>query len=102
MKLTRILRPDNALGSPVTRRALAASAWAVALISTAHAAEPIRIGMAVGLSGANSVVAQLETMGIAPNRLVAKGYGDHNPVADNSTEEGRALNRRISVLVTAK
>ncbi|CAB3800170.1 substrate-binding protein [Pararobbsia alpina] len=57
MKLTRILRPDNALGSPVTRRALAASAWAVALISTAHAAEPIRIGMAVGLSGANSVVA---------------------------------------------
>jgi outer membrane protein OmpA-like peptidoglycan-associated protein len=51
---------------------------------------------------ADSVVAQLETMGIAPNRLVAKGYGDHNPVADNSTEEGRALNRRISVLVTAK
>jgi OmpA-OmpF porin, OOP family len=51
---------------------------------------------------ANSVVAQLETMGIASNRLVAKGYGDHNPVGDNSTEEGRALNRRISVLVTAK
>jgi outer membrane protein OmpA-like peptidoglycan-associated protein len=51
---------------------------------------------------ADSVVAKLETMGIAPNRLVAKGYGDHNPVADNSTEEGRALNRRISVLVTAK
>jgi outer membrane protein OmpA-like peptidoglycan-associated protein len=51
---------------------------------------------------AQSVVAHLETMGIAPNRLVAKGYGDHNPVADNSTEEGRALNRRISVLVTAK
>jgi OmpA-OmpF porin, OOP family len=51
---------------------------------------------------ANSVVAQLETAGIAPNRLVAKGYGDHNPVGDNSTEDGRALNRRISVLVTAK
>jgi OOP family OmpA-OmpF porin len=51
---------------------------------------------------ANTVVAQLETMGIASNRLVAKGYGDHNPVGDNSTEEGRALNRRISVLVTAK
>lgn len=51
---------------------------------------------------ADSVVAQLETMGIAGNRLVAKGYGDEHPVADNNTPEGRALNRRISMLVTAK
>jgi OmpA-OmpF porin, OOP family len=51
---------------------------------------------------ANSVVDQLETMGIARDRLVAKGYGDEHPVADNSTEGGRALNRRISMLVTAK
>ena len=51
---------------------------------------------------ADSVVAQLETMGIAPDRLVAKGYGDQHAVADNSTAEGRALNRRISMLVTAK
>ena len=51
---------------------------------------------------ANSVVDQLQTMGIARDRLVAKGYGDEHPVADNSTTEGRALNRRISMLVTAK
>ena len=51
---------------------------------------------------ANSVVTQLETMGIAPNRLVAKGYGDTHPVGDNSTAEGRALNRRISMLVIQK
>jgi OmpA-OmpF porin, OOP family len=51
---------------------------------------------------ADSVVAQLETMGIAADRLRAKGYGDQYPVGDNSTEEGRALNRRISMLVTAK
>jgi K(+)-stimulated pyrophosphate-energized sodium pump len=41
-------------------------------------------------------------MGVAPNALEAKGYGQEHPVADNSTEEGRALNRRISMLVTEK
>ena len=51
---------------------------------------------------ADSVVTQLETMGVAPNRLVAKGYGDTHPVGDNSTAEGRALNRRISMLVIQK
>lgn len=51
---------------------------------------------------ANSVVAQLTSMGIAPDRLLAKGYGDQWPQGDNATEEGRALNRRVSMLVTQK
>ena len=51
---------------------------------------------------ADSVVAQLGTMGIAADRLVAKGYGEDHPVGDNSTPDGRALNRRISMLVTSK
>jgi OmpA-OmpF porin, OOP family len=51
---------------------------------------------------ADSVVAQLESMGIASDRLVAKGYGQDHPVGDNSTPDGRALNRRISMLVTSK
>ena len=32
--------------------------------------------------------------GIAANRLVFKGYGKTQPIADNTKEEGRALNRR--------
>ena len=51
---------------------------------------------------AESVAAQLGTMGIAADRLLPKGYGDAHPVGDNSTPEGRAQNRRISMLVTAK
>jgi OOP family OmpA-OmpF porin len=51
---------------------------------------------------ANSVAAWLGTMGIARDRVVAKGFGDQHPVGDDSTAEGRALNRRISIQVTAK
>jgi K(+)-stimulated pyrophosphate-energized sodium pump len=51
---------------------------------------------------ANNVMAELVRLGISPDRLEAKGYGPDHPVADNSTEEGRAQNRRISMLVTQK
>jgi OmpA-OmpF porin, OOP family len=40
--------------------------------------------------------------GIDASRLEAKGYGEEHPVADNTTEEGRQKNRRISLLGTAK
>jgi outer membrane protein OmpA-like peptidoglycan-associated protein len=51
---------------------------------------------------ATNVMHELVRIGVAPNVLEAKGYGQEHPVADNSTEEGRALNRRISMLVTQK
>jgi OOP family OmpA-OmpF porin len=66
--------------------------------NTGNAAQNLKLSQ----DRADSVVNQLETMGIAHNRLVAKGYGENHPVADNSTAEGRALNRRISMLVIAK
>jgi OmpA-OmpF porin, OOP family len=46
---------------------------------------------------ANSVVAWLVKHGVARDRLTAKGYGFTRPVADNATESGRALNRRVEV-----
>jgi OmpA-OmpF porin, OOP family len=51
---------------------------------------------------ADSVVAYLVQLGIAPDRLGAEGYGEQYPVADNSTEQGRAQNRRIAMQVTQK
>jgi len=44
---------------------------------------------------AEAVVARLVEMGIDRSRLSAKGLGQNNPIADNSTDEGRARNRRV-------
>jgi OOP family OmpA-OmpF porin len=49
---------------------------------------------------AKAVVAELVRKGISPDRIVAGGSGQRYPVADNSTAEGRAQNRRVSVGVT--
>lgn len=51
---------------------------------------------------ANAVKANLVTLGTADSRLSAEGYGDAHPVADNSTADGRAKNRRIAMRVTKK
>lgn len=38
--------------------------------------------------------------GIEPNRLSTVGYGYDRPIADNNTEEGRAMNRRVYAIIT--
>jgi outer membrane protein OmpA-like peptidoglycan-associated protein len=39
--------------------------------------------------------------GVNNSRLSFKGFGEANPVADNNTEEGRALNRRTELSVVS-
>ncbi|HEX2608991.1 MAG TPA: OmpA family protein [Flavisolibacter sp.] len=51
---------------------------------------------------ARSVINYFIGKGINADRLVAKGFGASRPVADNKTEEGRALNRRTELKVVAK
>lgn len=40
--------------------------------------------------------------GIQPRRITAIGHGMGDPIADNRTDEGKARNRRIELVVTAK
>lgn len=47
----------------------------------------------------NSVRTYLTNKGIKEARLVAVGYGEKLPVASNSSEEGRQLNRRVEVKI---
>jgi outer membrane protein OmpA-like peptidoglycan-associated protein len=57
---------------------------------------------------AESVVTYLTQKGIAPKRLVAKGYGEGRPIAPNDKKdgsdnpEGRALNRRTDFKIIGK
>ncbi|MEJ5351305.1 MAG: OmpA family protein [Melioribacteraceae bacterium] len=44
---------------------------------------------------ADAVKNYLISKGVSANRLKAVGYGEANPIADNKTAEGRAMNRRI-------
>ncbi len=46
-----------------------------------------------------SVVKYFQSVGLAPERLAAVGYGEFRPVAPNDTEEGRHQNRRVEILV---
>jgi outer membrane protein OmpA-like peptidoglycan-associated protein len=46
---------------------------------------------------AGSVIAWLVAHGVTANRLTPQGFGASRPVADNATEAGRALNRRVEM-----
>ncbi len=52
---------------------------------------------------ASSVVQVLEDrFGVNPSRLTAGGRGEYNPIGDNTTETGRARNRRTEIIITPK
>jgi OOP family OmpA-OmpF porin len=41
----------------------------------------------------------LISKGIDANRIISEGYGKANPIADNSTPEGQAKNRRVELYI---
>lgn len=48
---------------------------------------------------ANAVKDYLTSKGVTASRLTARGYGEARPVASNDTDEGRAENRRVELIV---
>jgi len=60
-----------------------------------NAAENLKLSQ----NRAKSVVDYLVTKGVDAKRLLAKGYGSTKPIADNTTENGRARNRRTEMKV---
>jgi len=50
---------------------------------------------------AQSVSNELAANGVNPSRFTIMGYGESQPISENSTVEGRALNRRVEVAIYA-
>ncbi|HEU4406384.1 MAG TPA: OmpA family protein [Polyangiaceae bacterium] len=48
---------------------------------------------------ADAVRERLVSLGVAPERLTAKGYGDERPVVPNITAANRARNRRVALVI---
>lgn len=53
----------------------------------------------LSVARSNSVIAGLVRAGLGASRLVAAGYGENLPAHSNETPEGRALNRRVEIVV---
>jgi outer membrane protein OmpA-like peptidoglycan-associated protein len=60
---------------------------------------PARFNDALSLRRAESVARQLALGGMTPAGIERRGLGFSKPIADNSTPEGRAQNRRVVVIV---
>lgn len=50
----------------------------------------------------DSVMAALVQRGIDPGRMIARGYGPDVPIAENTTDAGRQLNRRVQFKIIEK
>lgn len=59
------------------------------------------VNMRLSQRRAEAVAAFLRAAGTAPNRLIARGYGQTRPVAPNDTDKNKALNRRIEFTASA-
>jgi len=51
---------------------------------------------------AGNVVRLLKEKGVSPEQLSAAGYSKYDPIADNSTDKGKAKNRRIEIVLMPK
>ncbi len=62
---------------------------------------PEEYNMSLSRNRANSVANELAAVGVDPSRFTIMAYGETQPIADNSTAEGRRLNRRVEIAIMA-
>lgn len=58
--------------------------------------------MNLSIERAQEIIRQLTARGIDEKLFSYKGFGGTLPIGDNNTEEGRAMNRRVEIIVTPK
>ncbi len=80
---------------------LAAKSYISTLRIEGHDSDAGASAQTVTEQRALAVATWLVAHGVACDRLVAVGFGNNKPIADNSTAEGKSQNRRIAVINTA-
>lgn len=60
------------------------------------------INIPLSQARAQAVASYLSSQGVPAPRINAQGHGSANPIADNSTPQGRELNRRVEISIYAK
>ena len=58
--------------------------------------------MTLSIQRAQEIIKELVSNGIDKNLFTYRGFGGTKPVADNSTPQGRALNRRVEIIIMPK
>jgi chemotaxis protein MotB len=53
----------------------------------------------LSVARATNVVRYLQEVGVPPERMVASGRGEYEPIASNDSAEGRPKNRRIEIML---
>jgi len=96
---------DSAVLTPASQRIL--DRTASALINAPHVKVEVagftdsigdaRYNQKLSNERSRSVVRYLTSKGVAPSQMMARGYGEDYPIADNATEEGRWKNRRTEL-----
>jgi hypothetical protein len=72
--------------------------WRLRIVGHTDATADPQHNETLSLERSNAIKAALVGRGIDEQRLAVFGAGERRPVADNSTEEGRALNRRVELV----
>ena len=80
--------------------------WVVGHTDTVPVAKPLQAtfptNWELSVARATNVVRFLQEVGVPPERLVASGRSEYDPVASNDTPEGRQKNRRIEIMLIDK
>lgn len=61
-----------------------------------------RTNLRLSQARADAVRRYLMSRGVTPDRMTAIGYGEDNPLDDNATEVGRAINRRVEFHILSR
>jgi len=93
------IRPDSeAALSEVLKLLQANPGWAMLVAGHTDNVGTQAVNLPLSRQRAQSVIAWLVGKGVAEARLVAAGFGDARPVAENGDEAGRQKNRRVDLV----